>query len=514
MAPFRRFRATLLGCALAGCASESGADGDGSGAGSSSSSGSDTTGIVPLEVDAEVVTYPEQPMVADLVLRPSIAAEAIVSHVEDAGVRVTELDDGDDATLTYRVRGLAPDTAHQLRYQLQPSVVDPNVGAGIVGEIDFTTPAPLPGFLAGFQLETTAIAPEPVYRMFDFAGFPTGPATGLFVVDTAGITRFYLGIDNELAGPAMVWAAVKLLDDGTLLFVRNETLYQVTELGEILLELPAADMDLPSLHHEILLLPNGNYMALSLAFEDHTYPGRLGDQHVAGDLIVEFTREGEVVWTWNSFDHLDPLRLREDIDAPPYIDPATGEESLDWTHGNGLIYESGDDTVILSLRHQDWILRIDRATGEIVWRLGDEGDFTLAEGSRWFFHPHSPEWQSDGTLLLYDNAIGDPNPPAEGSRSRAVRFELDQTAMTAAVVWEDDEEPFLAPIAGDADRMPNDHILVLDSSITDDNLTSLYSRLRELDETASPMRVWSIVTPTNTFAYRATAHERLPGMSK
>ena len=38
--------------------------------------------------------------------------------------------------------------------------------------------------------------------------------------------------------------------------------------------------------------------------------------------------------------------------------------------------------VVLSLRHQDWIIRIDRATGEVLWRLGDGGDFTLGLGSR------------------------------------------------------------------------------------------------------------------------------------
>jgi len=245
----------------------------------------------------------------------------------------------------------------------------------------------------------------------------------------------------------------------------------------------------------------------------------LGPQHVAGDVIVEFTREGEIVWTWNAFDHLDPLRLRESSDAPPIIDPATGEESLDWTHANGLIYEESTDTVLISFRHQDWILRIDRASSDVVWRLGDEGDFTLAESSRWFFHPHSPEWQDDGTLLLYDNGVGNLMPPAEGIRSRAVRFEVDDVAMTASVVWEDDEAPFVSPVAGDADRMPGGHLLVLDSTIVtsmdpdDPTQIEIETRLREVDESASPTRIWSIVTTTNQFAYRATAHARLPGMT-
>jgi len=506
----------LVACAFAGCgdgSSASGDDGEGSGGDPSSS-----TGTMPIEVESEVVTYPDQPMVVDLILTPNIGATALVSHADDPGVRIAEIDDGDDATLAYRIRGLRPDADHTVQYQIVPTVVGPTGGSGVVGDVTFTTEAALPGFIAAFQLETSDIPPEPVYRMFDHGGFPTGPTTGLFVVDVAGISRFYLGMENELAGPAMVWAAAKLLDDGTILYLRNETLYHVTELGETLLEIPAADLGLPSLHHEIMVLPSGNYLALSLAFEDHVYP-MLGPQHVAGDVIVEFTREGEVVWTWNAFDHLDPLRLRESSDAPPIIDPATGEESLDWTHANGLIYEESTDTVLISFRHQDWILRIDRASSDVVWRLGDEGDFTLAESSRWFFHPHSPEWQDDGTLLLYDNGVGNLMPPAEGIRSRAVRFEVDDVAMTASVVWEDDEAPFVSPVAGDADRMPGGHLLVLDSTIVtsmdpdDPTQIEIETRLREVDESASPTRIWSIVTTTNQFAYRATAHARLPGMT-
>jgi len=465
----------------------------------------DSTGGAPLEVQAEVITYPEQPMVADLILTPSAEATAVVMHSTDAGVRIAELDDGDPATLAFRVRGLAPATDHVLDYE-----VTPTTGTAVVDQAPFTTPDALPGFLAAFELETSDTPPEPLYRMFDHAGFPTGPTTGLFVVDEAGITRFYLGGPNDLSGPAMVWAAAKLLDDGTLLYLRNETLYHRTELGETLLELPAMDLGLPSLHHEIMVLPSGNYLALSLAFQDVMYPEPLGLQHVAGDLIVEFTPAGEIVWEWDSFDHLVPLRLRESSDAPPIIDPDTGEDSLDWTHANGLIYEEGTDTVIMSLRHQDWIIRIDRASGDILWRLGPEGDFTLPDGDRWFFHPHSPQWQDDGSLLLYDNGVGNPDPPPEGIRSRAVRFDLDDVAMTASVAWEDDEAQFVAPVAGDADRLPGGHLLVLDSSIVTPE--GIYARLRELDETASPNRLWSIVTPLNTFAYRATAHDRLPGM--
>ena len=33
------------------------------------------------------------------------------------------------------------------------------------------------------------------------------------------------------------------------------------------------------------------------------------NQKVVGDKIVEFTPEGEIVWDWNTFDHLDIWRF-------------------------------------------------------------------------------------------------------------------------------------------------------------------------------------------------------------
>src|SRR5690606_35490235 len=103
------------------------------------------------------------------------------------------------------------------------------------------------------------------------------------------------------------------------------------------------------------------------SFRDVEYEGE-GTLHVAGDMIYEFTPSGELVWTWDSFDHLDPQRRRADFFTVAKIpDPNSDEDGHDWTHGNGLIHTADDDTILFSMRHQDWIVAIDHATGDIVW---------------------------------------------------------------------------------------------------------------------------------------------------
>jgi hypothetical protein len=304
-----------------------------------------------------------------------------------------------------------------------------------------------------------------------------------------------------------------------MLALRDAAVTVIDELGEQRLRFSAFDYDLPAFHHEAHMLGNGNILTLCNSFRDIDFSSLdigLGVTHVAADLLIEIDPDGDIVWTWDAFDHLDPLRLRSDPGAGlAYVNTMTGEEGYDWTHGNGMVHSVHDDLILLSMRHQNWILAIDHATGDVVWRLGDEGDFELLEGT-WFYHQHSPQWQPDGSLLLYDNAIGNPNVPYAEVESRAVRYVLDYDAMTATQVWDSRHgEPVIVPVAGDADRTPAGNVLVLDSSLQPDPLNfdvgKNYSRLTEQRYDGDTTPIWSLTTKLGSFVYRATAIERLPG---
>ncbi len=169
--------------------------------------------------------------------------------------------------------------------------------------------------------------------------------------------------------------------------------------------------------------------------------------------MVDVSAEGVIRSTWSTFDHLDTGRFPGDTSLSEAIDGV----GLDWTHTNGLLYESSDDSFLLSLRNQSWIIKVDRASGEVLWRLGPDGDFALASGE-WFFSQHAPEIADDGTLLLYDNG-NERGVPLYDRFSRAVRYAIDEETMTATQVWE-----FIAPqfngSMGDANTLPGGEVLV------------------------------------------------------
>lgn len=58
----------------------------------------------------------------------------------------------------------------------------------------------------------------------------------------------------------------------------------------------------------------------------------------------------------------------------------------DWTHANALVYAADDGNLLLSLRDQSWILKIDYQNGsgssDVLWTLGYRGDFEPSTGPR------------------------------------------------------------------------------------------------------------------------------------
>jgi hypothetical protein len=456
----------------------------------------------PLEVDVEVFTYPNQPMVVDLAFSaPDLTV--FVEHTTDPGVHFGPAE-GDPGETWVRVRGLAPDTMHTLAWSAEDAS-----GSMGGGEVLVQTEAPLPGYLPGFTIDGSGDG-YGGYVLFDLLALnPMAPAS-LFVLDTDGVTRWHIGRSDGVIGPPSVFAGAKLRPDGTLIYLRDYSLYVIDEMGVELVTITSADLGLPGLHHDVIELDNGNFLTLSYTFRDIDYPD-IGTAHVAGDLLVEVSPDGEIVWEWDTFDHLDPQRRRLGFDEV-ILDPATLESAHDWTHGNGILYDVATDTVTYSMRHQDWVVQIDRASGDILWRFGNEGDFALTGGT-WQYHQHSPQWQADGSLLLYDNGIGNPDLADPLETSRAARFSIDPVAMEAAMEWEDSAEDFLSIIAGDADRLPDGSILVTDSAI-DLHLgpQAIHARVRELDESdATDVPQWSFTTELGNFIYRCTASDRLPG---
>ena len=104
-----------------------------------------------------------------------------------------------------------------------------------------------------------------------------------------------------------------------------------------------------SFHHDVLVQPNGHWIMIGQISKDFSdLPGYPGTTTVLGDVILDIDPNGNVVWAWSAFDYLDVNRHLQGLP--------------DWTHSNALVYTLDGD-LLLSMRHQSWILKIDYAHG-------------------------------------------------------------------------------------------------------------------------------------------------------
>jgi hypothetical protein len=216
-------------------------------------------------------------------------------------------------------------------------------------------------------------------------------------------------------------------------------------------------------HHEVRALPDGKILALAASERILTDVQGSGNVDVLGDTILVLDANLQVVWAWDTFDHLDPHRmalLNETCNrsangcAPIYLADAAN----DWTHSNS-VQLTPDGNILLSVRHQDWIIKIDyrngNGTGEILWRLGKDGDFQFLSDDPypWFSHQHDASIGADGLLILFDN--GNLRWLADSSaHSRGQVIRLDEQNLTATLVLNADLGVFSIAL-GSAQKLDN-----------------------------------------------------------
>jgi arylsulfate sulfotransferase len=463
------------------------------------------------------------------------------------------------------------DTSYGLTTWTQPN---PTLGAAVnlyVAGMKQSTPYHMRGVIAfadgssfndADQTFTTGALPvnlSPVTTATTAPGMT--PQSGVELLDmvvlVGGLGKLTESVVTDLAGNAL-WAyqptlpsepgpnPIKLLPNGHFLIgfsgqpdgsnsviqevdLGSNVIWQMTtaQLNTALAASTCAECNVTVLgtHHDLLLLPNGHVIviaSLTKTLTDGTNPTGdividLGDMENVGGNNPNHTPQP--VWAWNEFNHLD-------TDRRPYMYP-------DWTHTNAIIYSKDDSNLIISIRHQNWLVKIDynngAGEGGILWHLGYQGDFTLlnADGSTdttntdWFFAQHGPSFVSTNTtgqfsLALFDN--GDDRGvavPVTGGTcgvagqpacySTVPLFNLDETAMTATLAFNPTSQNY-SFFGGNAEVLKNGNVEYTESNTT--LLPGDNGAIYEITQTPTPQIVWHM-SVTGQDVYRGM---RLPSL--
>jgi hypothetical protein len=241
-----------------------------------------------------------------------------------------------------------------------------------------------------------------------------------------------LGSSDEYISHPVSGTVLVVLGDN---YTTTETLREIdlagnlvrqTTVGRVNEQLAAlGKQQIDNFSHEAVRFPNGH--TLTIGYIEKLFPpgtqGNTGPNQVdvLTDEIIDLNQNFQVDWTWNAFDWLDinraaPLGETCSIGQGgcPYPGPALAPIANDWTHSNAIVWSPADQDILLSMRNQDWIIKIDynnaTGTGAIVWHLGKDGDFTINDPTNnpypWFSHQHGIEndiGPSLDRLLTFDD---------------------------------------------------------------------------------------------------------------
>ena len=202
--------------------------------------------------------------------------------------------------------------------------------------------------------------------------------------------------------------------------------------------------------HEFHILPDGNriLMAYEPMVRDLTAFGGGAADTVQDSVVQEITPEGTVVFQWNSWDDL------------PYDESLRG--SSEYAHVNSVAV-TPDGHWLMSARGHSAVVKVDRDTGEELWQLGGiGGDFTFVDDPLGnLCGQHTAFELEDGHILLFDNGQACyPEVAERGEHTRVVEYELDETAMTATLVWSYDREGAYTRSQGSSQRLDSGNTFI------------------------------------------------------
>jgi hypothetical protein len=239
--------------------------------------------------------------------------------------------------------------------------------------------------------------------------------------------------------------------------------------------------------HDIQLLPNHHSVLIALDYRtvdmSKIVSGGQTNATVIGNHVQELDEHHNVVFEWNCWNNFNIAdAVHENLQA----------NTIDYVHMNSIAIDY-DGNIVISSRHLSEVTKINRTTGEIMWRLGGlHNQFTFVNDPFGISYQHDvrPVPGKPNQYTIFDN--GNFHSP---SFTRAVEFSIDTALMTATKVWEYRHTPeYYSPWMGNVQRLPNGNTFI---DWADNPLPKAY------EVTPSGENVYSATFAQGTPCYRA-----------
>jgi hypothetical protein len=203
--------------------------------------------------------------------------------------------------------------------------------------------------------------------------------------------------------------------------------------------------------HEFRLTPEGTVLFTCYPptiTGDLSAIGGPTDGHITESVIQEVDiRTGKLLMEWRSLEHV-PITESYRNYTKPY----------DYFHANSIAILP-DGNLLVSARHTWTLYKLDRHTGEILWRLGGKrSDFDVSTSAS-FSWQHDARVVSESQFTVFDNASM--GPQTTSRHSRALVLNVDERRRSASLQHSYQlPQPVSASAMGSVQVLPNGNVLV------------------------------------------------------
>jgi hypothetical protein len=360
--------------------------------------------IVSAELDTRI------PTVAHLSWSSLEGEEARVQILDGSGdwIPTDDWQSPEGAEHIIHIGALPPGSVIQARAQVRTR--DGSVGS--IETVSFQT-QPLPIGFPDITVQTTEDAPDGLV----LTHLLSTEESIVMIVDRTGQPVWYTIPESDERILSVDLAA----DGESLWFAQHPTNYVDVEGTAHHVALNGSFYEehrVDRIHSGVVELPEGGFGYIYKADDDWDGGTLLWDE------IWERDAQGVDREVFSLRDHFEPERLCSHWELTDLNDEPTSGY-FDWSHANSLILSEDGSAWYLLVRHFDALLKIDRASGELIWSLGGPySDFEPVGEGAFVSHPHLSQLQ-DGRIIFFDN--GDHYSPP-GSRVAVIRY--DEDAMT------------------------------------------------------------------------------------
>jgi len=199
--------------------------------------------------------------------------------------------------------------------------------------------------------------------------------------------------------------------------------------------------------HEFLITPQGTalYTSYVVTRAELATVGIPGTETVQDAIFQEQDlATGEILLEWHSLDHIG-------------LEESFWPASADWDffHINSIDVDT-DGNLLISSRSTHTVYKLDRRTGDVIWRLGGKrSDFQFGPGAT-FAWQHDARRTEEGTITIFDNGAA----PAVEKRSRALILDVDEDGMTATLERQFSHPHVLASSQGNVQLLANGNVFI------------------------------------------------------